>query len=346
LTDVLSILLDLIVGGLIVGVLGYVALLWYKQHSKPCDGVQMAPYEIRGRIGLGRTFEPFYGNLVEVTDFFFVSKVKASFEPVIAEINKRISNIPDASQKANLMEGLKTLDHLFLKNACRLYILGSGIWGDKDLFVQYGDVTKSLADYASHATRSRNSISFGPVTEHYVEGRIDSFPGRIETEGEFKQYGPFYIHMFLPFDRGTDAPSTEQLKIAEDVMKALSGLAHLIGYIPTSLALQNTSKVKDEAIKSLNIENHELQREVGAKTAEINLARKVMRNLQPDGKNNEMPNLGKFRAVDLVIQFICLLLFGALFGFLGGPTFVGVAVALIGSLVGYGVGLLLVSWRG
>jgi hypothetical protein len=333
---------------LVVGVAGYVGYVWLRAHSKPCDGVQMGPYEIRGRIGSGKTFVPFFGNLAEVTDWFFVSEVKSAFkETIIPDVQKRINSVEDQTEKDNLKGALETLDNLFFKEKCRLYMMRSGSFGGvKDLFVQYGDITRSLDDFASHSIASRNSVSLGPVTEHYVEGRIDTFPGEIHTSEDYKQFGPFIINMYLPFERGAEKLSGEQQKEAEKVMTALTGLAQLIAFIPSGLNFHNILKVKDEEVHNLNLENHDLQRRIAAKNNEINLARSTMGDLQPDGGEAKMPDYGRFKAVDLALSLVALLMFGALFGFLGGPTFIGVAMSLIGSIVGYGVSLILISWRG
>lgn len=335
------------VGIFVVGIALYVGLLWLRAHAKPCDGVQLGPHEIRGRIGSGKTFVPFTGNLAEVTDWFFVSEVKQAFkETIIPTIEKRISNVKDTSQQENLKEAVKTFENLFLKEVCRIYIMRSGSFGHKEMFVQYGDVTRSLDDYASHSTAAHNSLSFGPVTEHYIDGRIDTLPGIVRTSERYKQFGPFVIHMYLPFERGTEKPSDEQQKKAEQIMTALTGLAQLIAFTPSALNFHNIIKVLEKDNKNLNIENHELQVRIAAKNNEVNLARSTMGDLQPDGGETKMPDYGKFKPVDLAIQFVSLLLFGALFGFLGGPTFVGVAMALVGSVVGYGVSIVLINWRG
>ena len=98
--DVFSILLFVGVGAIILGVVGYVVLLYYKAHSKPCDGVQMGPYDIRGRIGDGKAFRAFAGNLVEVTDYFFFTDLKVGFnESIVPEIKKLTSNIVDQAQR-------------------------------------------------------------------------------------------------------------------------------------------------------------------------------------------------------------------------------------------------------
>jgi hypothetical protein len=332
------ILPTLALGVLIVGVVCYVFLLWYRAHSKPCDGVQMGPYEIRGQRGHTRTHKRFVGNLVEVTDWFFVSEVKAAFEEnVIPSIKSQIGQVKDAGRKQVLEDSLKCLSEVFSKETCRLYIVRSGLFGKKELIVQYGDVSKSLEYFASHDEQSKNTISFGPVTEHFVDGRMDSLPGVVKPPDRYRQFGPFSIHMYLPFEGIAEKPTAEQEAKAVEVMTSLSALGAIIAYIPSALSIKNLLKVKDEEIKNVNRENHELQKRIGALSAELNLARFTLGSLQPDGGKPWNISSSHFRAVDLAVQMVCLVVFAAVFGFLGGPSFVGVCLALVGAVVGFGV---------
>jgi hypothetical protein len=104
-----------------VGLAVYIFMLWLRAHSKPCDGRQMGPYELRGRIGDGRLFDPYFGNLAEVTDWFFVTAVKKAFDSnIIPAIRNRITELSDQKEKENLEAALKTLSNLFLKETRRI----------------------------------------------------------------------------------------------------------------------------------------------------------------------------------------------------------------------------------
>ena len=337
-------ILPLLVGTLfILAVSGYGGFLWWRAHSKPCDGVQLGPYEIRGRVGSGKNFTAFLGNLAEVTDWFFVSNIKTIFEEtLIPDINRRIDFVKDTKEKETLKASLETLKGMFLKETCRLYIMRSSSFGVKDMFVQYGDIKKSLDDFASHAEKSHTTLSFGPTTEHYVEGRMDTLPGKVTPTNEYKQFGPFMIHMLFPFERGAEKLSDEQLKTAEKVMVALAGLGQLISSIPSGITFHNIIKVKDEQIKNLNLVLDDMRKEMGAMNTEVNAARFNQNTFQPDGGAAKVPYGGKFKAVDLAIQLVGLLAFGGFFGWLSNSW----AGALIASVVGYGAALMLINWRG
>ncbi|MGD6808538.1 MAG: hypothetical protein ACQCN3_02455 [Candidatus Bathyarchaeia archaeon] len=327
----------------------YVFIILKRRQSKPSDGVQLGYWKINGYNEDGSVFTPFEGRLAEVTKWLLVPDAIKAFETiVIPGIKQRIDMMKEGDEKTNLEGAINALLRFMLDKRCHLYLMKTKD-DQKELFVHYGNKKEelpSLLDYASSANESTESIALGPQTEHFLNGRLDSLPGEFPCFGDYKQFGPFQVHMFIPYERGKMKLTDTQEEERKQQILDLKGLGQVMGFLPAALNFENVLKVKNDKIKSLNIENRDLRRDIQMANTELGIARRIIDRFSPEGRNSKaLINPSKFNIFDVTVQLMCTLLCGALFGFLAGPT-LGVPVALVGVVIGYGIASLITYWRG
>jgi hypothetical protein len=125
----------------------------------------------------------------------------------------------------------------------------------------------------------------------------------------------------------------------------LANLAAVIKLMPSVLYNYHIVKQLKDEIKNLKHVILRYRIRFAAKNAQLNGMIETMENYHPTSGPEPSTFSKNTSVIDFAIQLAFPLICGAIFGYLGGPSFVGVSLALLGVVIGSCVGAVLSHWR-